>query len=53
VDVIVAFVTPASLAAKRATATIPIVMVGTADPVGIGVIASLGVLAATSPGRPQ
>ena len=41
VDVIVAFVTPASLAAKRATATIPIVMVGTADPVGIGVIASL------------
>jgi putative tryptophan/tyrosine transport system substrate-binding protein len=41
VDVIVAFVTPSSLAAKRATATIPIVMVGTADPVGIGVIASL------------
>jgi len=41
VDMIVAFVTPSSLAAKRATATIPIIMVGTADPVGLGVISSL------------
>ena len=49
VDVIVAFVTPASLAAKRATATIPIVMVGTADPVGIGVIASLAGLMSFAP----
>ncbi len=41
VDLLVAFVTPASLAAQRATSTIPIVMVGTADPVGLKLIASL------------
>ena len=35
VDVIIAFVTQASLAAMRATATIPVVMVGVADPVGV------------------
>src|SRR6516165_10307764 len=40
-DVIVSFVTHASLAAKEATAKIPIVMVGVADPVGVGLIASL------------
>jgi putative tryptophan/tyrosine transport system substrate-binding protein len=40
-DVIVAVVTQASLAAKEATATLPIVMVGVADPVGVGLIASL------------
>src|SRR4029453_18387306 len=33
-DVIVAAVTQASLAARDATATIPIVMIGVADPVG-------------------
>src|SRR5438270_2333206 len=41
VDVIVAGATPAIQAAQRATTTIPIVMVRTADPVGSGFVASL------------
>ena len=41
VDVIVAEVTQASLAAKNATRTIPIVMMGPGDPVGAGLIQSL------------
>lgn len=41
VDVIVAYVTQASIEAKKATTSIPIVMVGVADPVGAGLIASL------------
>jgi ABC-type uncharacterized transport system substrate-binding protein len=41
VDVIVSNVTQASLAAKRATATIPIVMVGVGDPLGSGLVDSL------------
>jgi putative tryptophan/tyrosine transport system substrate-binding protein len=41
VDVIVASVTQASLAAKQATGTIPIVMVGVGDPLGSGLVASL------------
>jgi putative ABC transport system substrate-binding protein len=41
VDVIVAWGTPATNAARRATSTIPIVMVFVGDPVGSGFIASL------------
>jgi putative tryptophan/tyrosine transport system substrate-binding protein len=41
VDVIVAWSTPAVIAARRATAVIPIVMVSVGDPVGSGFIASL------------
>src|SRR5262249_33347439 len=41
VDVIVTMSTPAAVAAKQATQTIPIVMVYVADPVGTGLVASL------------
>src|SRR5262249_39062243 len=41
VDVIVAFVTQATEVAKKQTSTIPIVMVGVADPIGAGFAASL------------
>lgn len=41
VDVLVAVVTQAALAARKATDTIPIVMVGVSDPVGVGLVASL------------
>ena len=41
VDVIVASVTQASLAAKHATTTIPVVMVGVGDPLGSGLVDSL------------
>ena len=41
VDVLVTQGTPATLAAKRATTTIPIVMVGTGDPLTSGLVASL------------
>jgi ABC-type uncharacterized transport system substrate-binding protein len=41
VDVIVTQGTPATLAAKQATTTIPIVMVGTGDPLTTGLVASL------------
>ncbi len=41
-DVIVTAATPAIRAAMRATKTIPIVIAATADPVGAGLVASLG-----------
>jgi putative ABC transport system substrate-binding protein len=42
VDIIVTRGTPAALATKTATATIPIVMASSGDPVGTGIIASVG-----------
>jgi putative ABC transport system substrate-binding protein len=41
VDVILAEGTPASVAAKQATDSIPIVMAGASDPIGTGLVASL------------
>jgi putative ABC transport system substrate-binding protein len=40
-DVLVTWTTPATLAAKRATNTVPIVMVSVGDPVGAKLVASL------------
>jgi putative tryptophan/tyrosine transport system substrate-binding protein len=42
VELIVTQGTPASLAAKRATTTVPIVMGGIADPVSVGLVPNLG-----------
>jgi len=39
--VIVTAGTPAALAAKRATSSVPIVALGVADPVGAGLVVSL------------
>jgi putative ABC transport system substrate-binding protein len=40
-DVILAWTTPSVIAARRATSTVPIIFVGVADPVGLGLVASL------------
>ncbi len=42
VDVIVQASTPGAVAAKRATTNVPVVFFGVADPVGLGLVASLG-----------
>ena len=41
VDLIATFGTPPTLAAKQATTTIPIIMIGIGDPVGAGLVSSL------------
>jgi putative tryptophan/tyrosine transport system substrate-binding protein len=41
VDVLVAWATPSVVAARRATSTVPIIMVGVGDPVRLGLVASL------------
>ena len=52
VDIIVAHGSPAIHAAKEATSTIPVVMVGPGDPVGTGFVASLARPGATLLGCP-
>jgi putative ABC transport system substrate-binding protein len=41
IDVLVTYTTPAGIAAKQATGTIPIVVAAMGDPLGIGLVASL------------
>jgi len=42
VDILVVASTPGAVAAKAAVKTIPVIFVGAADPVGVGIVASLG-----------
>ena len=53
VDIMVTWGTPAALAAKQATTTIPIVMGAIADPVSVGIVSTSRVQRATSPGLPH
>src|ERR1700694_530160 len=53
VDVIVAFNTRAAIEAQRATSTIPIVFAAISDPVGSGLVASLGRRGANITGAPE
>jgi putative ABC transport system substrate-binding protein len=53
VDVIVASLTPAVIAARHATSDIPIIMAPAGDPVGTGLISVWPGLAATSPAYPE
>src|SRR5262249_33291823 len=50
VDVILTYATPSSIAAKKATAVIPIVCAAHVDPVGTGLCASLAQPASNSAG---
>ena len=50
VDVIISSATPAIRVAKDQTTTIPIVMAGVTDPVGVGFVASRDVRVETSQG---
>ena len=47
VEVVVAQATQAAIAAKEATSTVPIVMMGVADPIGVGLARSLAPRGAT------
>ena len=49
VDVIVTAGTPAALAVKKATTTVPLIMVAVGDPVGTGLVPSLARPGAISP----
>jgi len=53
VDVIVAPNTPAALAAKQATRTLPIVFVGAGEPVASGLVTSLAAMSRGCPSSPR